>query len=99
MEFLLTGFSQQKEKEIEGLIRKYGGMALSQIPSTNLKGKRSSRFQSRVLPVVLCLKKVSANLSVFSIFSLYSIHTLFLCTNLCPVVRIIWCPSNTEKRR
>lgn len=60
MEFLLTGFSQQKEKEIEGLIRKYGGIVLSQIPSTNSKGKRSSRSKSWVLPVVLCLKKIQS---------------------------------------
>lgn len=58
MEFLLTGFSQQKEKEIDGLIRKYGGKVLSQIPSANSKGRRSSRSKSRVLPIVLCLKKV-----------------------------------------
>lgn len=59
MEFFLTGFSQQKETEIECLIRKYGGTVLSQLPPINLKGKRSSKSKSRVLPVVLCLKKVS----------------------------------------
>ncbi|KAL3829827.1 hypothetical protein ACJIZ3_018629 [Penstemon smallii] len=57
MEFMLTGFSRQKEKEIDGLIRKYGGIVLSQIPSTNLKGKRSSKFKPHVLPIVICLKK------------------------------------------
>ncbi|XP_057807950.1 uncharacterized protein LOC131022471 isoform X2 [Salvia miltiorrhiza] len=57
MEFLLTGFSQQKEKEIDSLIRKYGGIVLPQIPSANAKGKRSSRSKSRGLPIVLCLKK------------------------------------------
>ncbi|KAL8542464.1 hypothetical protein ACS0TY_003358 [Phlomoides rotata] len=60
MEFLLTGFSPQKEKEIEGLIRKYGGIVLSQVPSTNLNGKRSSSLKSQVLPVVLCLKKIQS---------------------------------------
>lgn len=65
MEFLLTGFSQQKEKEIGSLIRKYGGIVLSQIPSANAKGKRSSGSKSRVLPIVLCLKKVRADLIVF----------------------------------
>ncbi|XP_042064080.1 uncharacterized protein LOC121807812 isoform X1 [Salvia splendens] len=60
MEFLLTGFSQQKEKEIDGLIRKYGGIVLSQIPSANAEGKRSSRSKSRALPVVLCLKKIQS---------------------------------------
>ncbi|KAL0380069.1 UNVERIFIED_CONTAM: hypothetical protein Sangu_0071200 [Sesamum angustifolium] len=60
MEFLLTGLSEKKEKEIEGLIRKYGGIVISQIPVTNLKGKRSSRFKSGVLPIVLCLKKIQS---------------------------------------
>ncbi|XP_051134291.1 uncharacterized protein LOC127253651 isoform X2 [Andrographis paniculata] len=57
MEFLLTGFSQRKEKEIEGLIRKYGGIVLSHIPPK--KGKRSSKFKLR-FPIVLCLKKTQS---------------------------------------
>ncbi|KAL6545938.1 hypothetical protein OROGR_009812 [Orobanche gracilis] len=65
MEFLLTGFSQKKEKEIEGLIRKYGGVVLSQLPSTSLKQMRRSRFKSRVLPLVLCLKKLHLELVGF----------------------------------
>ncbi|KAL3632888.1 hypothetical protein CASFOL_025872 [Castilleja foliolosa] len=56
MEFLLTGFSPKKEKEIEVLIRKYGGIILYQLPSINLKEKKSSRSKSRALPIVLCLK-------------------------------------------
>lgn len=59
MDFVLTGFSCQKEKEIEGLIRKYGGTVLSQIPPVNSKGKRSAKFKPQTLPIVLCLKKVS----------------------------------------
>lgn len=79
MEFLLTGFSPQKEKEIEGLIRKYGGIVLSQVPSINSNGKRSSRLKSQVLPVVLCLKKVSAIMYALSIFSFKSkLFFLFL---------------------
>lgn len=58
IEFLLTGFSRKKEKEIEGLIRKYGGAVLSDIPSPNSRGKRSSRLKFRQLPIVLCFEKV-----------------------------------------
>ncbi|GFP93930.1 cytosolic sulfotransferase 15 [Phtheirospermum japonicum] len=60
VEFLLTGFSQKKEKEIEGLIRKYGGIVLYQLPLINLTEKRSSRFKSRAVPIVLCLKKIQS---------------------------------------
>lgn len=59
MEFLLTGFSSQKENEIEGLIRKYGGMVLFDIPSPpNSRGKRSSRSICQQFPVILCLEKL-----------------------------------------
>ncbi|XAR63558.1 hypothetical protein NMG60_11023532 [Bertholletia excelsa] len=57
LEFLLTGFSRKKEKEIEGLIRKYGGIVLFDIPP-HLKGKRNSRLKRQQLPIVLCLKKL-----------------------------------------
>lgn len=58
MKFLLTGFPKQKEKRIEGLIRKYGGTVLSDIPSENQR-KRGSRLRAQEFPVVLCSKKVS----------------------------------------
>lgn len=60
IEFLLTGFFSQKEKEIERLIRKYGGIVLSDIPSppSNSMGKQTSRSNRQLPPVVLCLKKV-----------------------------------------
>ncbi|KAL3516357.1 hypothetical protein ACH5RR_023259 [Cinchona calisaya] len=58
MEFLLTGFSNKKEKQYEGLIRKHGGIILSDIPSPNSRGSRSSRFNPHMLPVVLSLKKL-----------------------------------------
>ncbi|GLT46010.1 hypothetical protein SLA2020_198010 [Shorea laevis] len=59
VEFLLTGFSSIKEKEIEGLIRKYGGVVLADIPSpSNSRGKRNSMSKFRQLPVVLCSKKL-----------------------------------------
>lgn len=59
MQFLLTGFSGQKEREIEGLIWKHGGVILPDIPSpTNSRGKKYSRSKWHQLPVVLCSKKV-----------------------------------------
>ncbi|XP_052173993.1 uncharacterized protein LOC127789211 isoform X2 [Diospyros lotus] len=59
IEFLLTGFSRKKEKEIEGLVRKYGGAVLSDIPSPpNSRGKRSSRLKFQQLPIVLCSEKL-----------------------------------------
>ncbi|KAK2969336.1 hypothetical protein RJ640_015225 [Escallonia rubra] len=58
LEFLLTGFSRRKEKEIEGLIRKYGGIVLPDIPSPTRRGKRCSRFKAQHLPVILCYKKL-----------------------------------------
>ncbi|XP_058107397.1 uncharacterized protein LOC131250984 isoform X2 [Magnolia sinica] len=59
-EFLLTGFSRKKEKELEMLIRKHGGIVLSDVPSPspNLRGKRQSGQKHRLLPVVLSPKKV-----------------------------------------
>ena len=61
MEFLLTGFSSRKEKEIEGLIRKSGGIILPDIPSpSNSRRKRSSNTNQKKLPIVLCSKKVSS---------------------------------------
>ncbi|TXG49177.1 hypothetical protein EZV62_025052 [Acer yangbiense] len=58
IEFLLTGFSSQKEKETEGLIRKYGGMVLSGIPPPNSRRKRSAKSNFQQLPVILCPKKL-----------------------------------------
>lgn len=95
MEFLLTGFSPQKEKEIEGLIRKYGGIVLSQVPSTNLNGKRSARLKSQVLPVVLCLKKVSAILYVLRILS-FIFKFLFFSSQLRHLVQSFGSQSDTK---
>ncbi|XP_071932068.1 uncharacterized protein [Coffea arabica] len=58
MEFLLTGFSIQKEKQFEGLIKEYGGIILSDIPSPKSRGNRISRFSSHKLPIVLSSKKM-----------------------------------------
>ncbi|AES68674.2 hypothetical protein MTR_3g013490 [Medicago truncatula] len=58
-EFLLTGLSSQKERELEALIRNSGGVILYDIPSPpNSKGKRSSTLSCLQLPIILCNKKL-----------------------------------------
>ncbi|KAB2627333.1 hypothetical protein D8674_020951 [Pyrus ussuriensis x Pyrus communis] len=58
IEFLLTGFSSQKEKDIERQIWKHGGIVLSDIPSPNLRAKGSLRSNGYHLPVILCMNKL-----------------------------------------
>ncbi|CAK7336462.1 unnamed protein product [Dovyalis caffra] len=59
LEFLLTGFSHKKEKEIVKLIQIYGGMILLDIPSApNSRSKQVSRSNLHDLPVVICSKKL-----------------------------------------
>ncbi|XP_054816742.1 uncharacterized protein LOC129316374 isoform X2 [Prosopis cineraria] len=56
-EFLLTGLSSQKERDMEALIRNSGGVVLSDIPSPPIsRRKRSSSFSRLQLPVVLCMR-------------------------------------------
>lgn len=58
-EFLLTGLSSQKEKDVETLIRNSGGVILYDIPSPpNSRGKRSSTLSCVQLPIILCKRKV-----------------------------------------
>ncbi|KAK8662043.1 hypothetical protein V6N13_091631 [Hibiscus sabdariffa] len=58
IKFLLTGFSRGKEKEIEGLVWKYGGTVLVDIPFPSNRGKRCSRQKFQQLPIILCPKKL-----------------------------------------
>ncbi|XP_042484099.1 uncharacterized protein LOC122064461 isoform X2 [Macadamia integrifolia] len=60
LEFLLTGFGSQKEKELETLIRNHGGVVLSDIPvpCLNLRRNRRARCKLQQLPVVLSPKKL-----------------------------------------
>ncbi|GAB2272456.1 hypothetical protein Dimus_007282 [Dionaea muscipula] len=58
LDFLVTGFCHEKQKEIEGLLRKHGGMVLSDIPCAEPKGSRILVSDSHQLPVVLSKKKV-----------------------------------------
>nr|XP_025624799.1 uncharacterized protein LOC112716944 isoform X1 [Arachis hypogaea] len=58
-QFLLTGLSRQKERDIEALIWNSGGVVLSDIPSPpNSRGKRSLTLSSLQLPVILCMRKM-----------------------------------------
>ncbi|TVU44457.1 hypothetical protein EJB05_03900 [Eragrostis curvula] len=60
VEFLLTGFQRQKEKEIESLIHKFGGHVLYKVPLFPLdKRKNMAEFQSWEPPIVLSPRKVS----------------------------------------
>ncbi|KAK2439981.1 hypothetical protein QL285_011444 [Trifolium repens] len=58
-EFLLTGLSSHKERDLEALIRNSGGVILYDIPSPpNSKGKRSSTLSCSQLPIILCKRKL-----------------------------------------
>lgn len=58
IQFLLTGFSRQKEKDLEGQIWKHGGIVLFDIPSPISRANRSLRSNGYQLPIILCSKKV-----------------------------------------
>ncbi|XP_065868815.1 uncharacterized protein [Euphorbia lathyris] len=58
-EFLLTGFSSRKEREIIRLINEYGGMVLSDIPSlSSFRSRRSARSNFHQLPIIISSKKL-----------------------------------------
>nr|CAB3492753.1 unnamed protein product [Digitaria exilis] len=60
VDFMLTGFPNQKEKEIESLIRKCGGYVLSKVPPFPLDKTNSiAESSSWKPPIVLSPKKVS----------------------------------------
>ncbi|XP_047148508.1 uncharacterized protein LOC124820789 isoform X1 [Vigna umbellata] len=56
IEFLLTGLSSEKERDMEALIRSSGGVVLYDIPSQNSGGKRHSTLSH--FPIVLCMRKL-----------------------------------------
>ncbi|KAI4323588.1 hypothetical protein L6164_023182 [Bauhinia variegata] len=59
LEFLLTGLSSQKERDLETLVRNSGGVVLPDIPSPpNSRGKRSSTSSQLQLPIILCMRKL-----------------------------------------
>ncbi|KAF5196360.1 hypothetical protein FRX31_014055 [Thalictrum thalictroides] len=59
IEFLLTGFSTKKERELEMLIRKHGGFIVSDVPPPPTLG-RTRRFKCKFqqFPVLITPKKV-----------------------------------------
>ncbi|CAN6280849.1 unnamed protein product [Urochloa humidicola] len=62
VEFILTGFPNQKEKQIESLIRKCGGYVLSKVPPFQLDRRNNVvEFPSSKPPIVLSPKKVSTS--------------------------------------
>nr|XP_016470877.1 PREDICTED: uncharacterized protein LOC107793103 [Nicotiana tabacum] len=59
IEFLVTGFFRQREKKLEDLIKNYGGIVLSDIPSPSVnRGQRCKGLKTQAVPVVLCSKKI-----------------------------------------
>ena len=74
VEFMLTGFPNQKEKEIESLIRKCGGYVLSKVPSFSLD-KRMNMDECWKPPIVLSPKKVCC---IFT-FQFFGAIYLLLC--------------------
>ncbi|KAM7476865.1 hypothetical protein LguiB_024108 [Lonicera macranthoides] len=78
IDFLLTGFTSKKEKEIEGLIRKHGGDVLSDIPFPTLRGKRITRSKKcQPLPIILCSKKLQTTKFLFGC----AVNTFILTVN------------------
>ncbi|XP_015578719.2 uncharacterized protein LOC8277192 isoform X2 [Ricinus communis] len=60
LQFLLTGFSSRKKREIAGLIQEYGGLVLLDVPSppSNIRTTRKARSNFQRLPIVICSKKL-----------------------------------------
>nr|KYP59070.1 hypothetical protein KK1_014498 [Cajanus cajan] len=57
IEFLLTGLSSQKERDMEALIRNSGGVVLYDIPSCRDPGGKRSSTSSH-FPIILCMRKL-----------------------------------------
>ncbi|XP_019447465.1 PREDICTED: uncharacterized protein LOC109350671 isoform X2 [Lupinus angustifolius] len=78
-EFLLTGLSSQKERDMEVLIRKSGGIVLSDIPlPPNSRGKRCSTLSCLELPIILCIRKLQTT------------KFLYGCTVGAPILKVDW---------
>lgn len=61
LDFLLTGLSSKKFRELQTLIRRYGGHVLTKLPDcpSELRAKLVESTHWRP-PVVICPKKVGA---------------------------------------
>ncbi|CAL0333003.1 unnamed protein product [Lupinus luteus] len=78
-EFLLTGLSSQKERDMEALIRKSGGVVLSDIPlPPNSRDKRCSTLSCLELPIILCIRKLQTT------------KFLYGCTVGAPILKVDW---------
>lgn len=92
IQFLLTGFSRQKEKDLEGQIWKHGGVVLFDIPSPNSREKRTFISIGYQLPIILCSKKVG-----FFLFLANKINELIkILFSTCPLSFLVcfalfWC--------
>lgn len=85
IQFLLTGFSRQKEKDLEGQIWKHGGIVLFDIPAPNSREKRSFISNGYQLPIILCSKKVD-----FFLFLANKINELIKIFSFQLVPFLIW---------
>ena len=66
LEFLLTGFQSHKEKEVESIIRKFGGCVLSKVPPCRFdKKNKLAELVRWKPPIVLSPKKVGFPVSFF----------------------------------
>ncbi|XP_058007816.1 uncharacterized protein LOC110666990 isoform X2 [Hevea brasiliensis] len=80
LEFLLTGFSSRKEREIVRLIQEYGGMVLLDVPSPPLNSgaKRRTKSNFQKLPIVICSKKLQTT------------KFLYGCAVNAPILKVKW---------
>ncbi|XP_047315684.1 uncharacterized protein LOC124919482 [Impatiens glandulifera] len=65
LEFMLTGFTRRKEKELEDLIRKHGGIVLHDIPCPDHCRNRSVWLKKLHVLVILCPKKLETTKFLF----------------------------------
>ncbi|KAI3834875.1 hypothetical protein MKW98_015988 [Papaver atlanticum] len=56
LEFLLTGFTSQRQTKLGQLISKHGGFVLSEVPSPS-RGLKGSKCKHRPLPIVISSRK------------------------------------------
>jgi hypothetical protein len=91
LEFLLTGFQSHKEKEVESVIRKFGGCVISKVPPCPFDKKtKLAELVRWKPPIVLSPKKVIYPIS----FLFFRYHLSFI---MYPLSFSI-CRRNNERR-
>lgn len=60
IQFLVTGFSSRKEKDINGIVCNNGGIILPDIPCPSSRGQKMSKSDCKGPPVILSSKKVGS---------------------------------------